>query len=144
MRTGDNRVATVIEFYQRELTDRFPEGEVKAIVRAVFNVRLGWDAMDLELRKQEALSESELLEVYLPLKRIRSGEPLQYILGRTNFHGLEIEVRPGVLIPRPETEELIELIVRSGYRPKKIVDIGTGSGCIALALKKEFPSAETI
>ena len=144
MRTGDNRVATVIDLYHRELADRFPEGEVKAIVRVVFNDRLGWDAMDLELRKQEALSESELLEVYLPLKRIRSGEPLQYILGRTIFHGLEIEVGPGVLIPRPETEELIELIVRSGIQPKKIVDIGTGSGCIALALKKEFPSAETI
>ena len=84
MRTGDNRVATVIDLYHRELADRFPVGEVKAIIRTVFADRLGWDAMDIELRKQEALSESELLEVYLPLKRIRSGEPLQYILGRTN------------------------------------------------------------
>ncbi|MDQ3099996.1 MAG: peptide chain release factor N(5)-glutamine methyltransferase, partial [Bacteroidota bacterium] len=144
MRTGDNRVATILDLYHRELSDRFPAGEVKAIMRAVFSDRLGWDPMDLELCKQEALSESELLDVYLPLKRIRSGEPLQYILGRTNFHGLELVVAPGVLIPRPETEELIELIIRSEIAPKKIVDIGTGSGCIALALKKEFPNASVI
>lgn len=144
MRTGDNRVATVIDLYHRELSDRFAAGEVRAIIRMIFSERLGWDPMDMELRKQDALSESELLEVYLPLKRIRTGEPLQYILGSTIFHGMRIEVAPGVLIPRPETEELIELIVRSGIVPKKIVDIGTGSGCIALALKKEFPQAEVI
>ena len=144
MRTGDNRVATVIDLYHRELADRFPAGEVKAIVRTVFADRLGWDVMDLELRKHEELSESELLDVYLPLKRIRSGEPLQYILGRAFFHGMMIGVGPGVLIPRPETEELIEKIIGSGIRPEKIVDIGTGSGCIALALKKEFPTADVM
>ncbi len=141
MRTGDNRVATVLELYDRELTGQFPEGEVKAIVRTIFSDRLGWNAMDIELRRKEALSESELLQVYLPLKRIRSGEPLQYILGSTVFHGLRIQVAPGVLIPRPETEELVERIIRSGIKPAKITDIGTGSGCIALALKNAFPSA---
>ncbi len=144
MRTGDNRVASLLSLYERELADRFSSGEVKAIVRSVFNDRLGWDAADIELRRNEALSESELLEVYLPLKRIRSGEPLQYILGRTYFHGLEIEVAPGVLIPRPETEEMIDLILKSGIDPGSIVDIGTGSGCIALALKKSFPGSRVI
>ena len=142
MRTGDNRVTTVLSLYERELAGEFSTGEVKAIVRTVFSDQLGWDPIDIELRKDEPLSESELLQVYLPLKRIRSGEPLQYILGRTFFHGLEIEVGPGVLIPRPETEEMIELIVKSGIDPRRIVDIGTGSGCIALALKKEFPKAQ--
>ncbi len=144
MRTGDNRVRRVMELYVRELRPLFPESEVKAILRSVFSEKLGWDAMELELRREEALSESELLQVYLPLKRIRSGEPLQYILGSTVFHGLKLEVAPGVLIPRPETEEMVDRIIRSGVKPKKIVDIGTGSGCIPLALKNAFPAAETI
>ena len=142
MRTGDNRVTTVLSLYERELAGEFSTGEVKAIVRTVFSDQLGWDPIDIELRKEEPLSESELLQVYLPLKRIRSGEPLQYILGKAHFYGLELEVGAGVLIPRPETEEMIELIVKSGIDPRRIVDIGTGSGCIALALKKEFPKTE--
>jgi release factor glutamine methyltransferase len=141
MRTGDNRVATVIDLYQRELASIHSEGEVKAMLRIIFQERLGWNAMDLGSRRDDALSESELLQVYLPLKRLRSGEPLQYVLGTADFHGLRLEVGPGVLVPRPETEELIELILRSGIRPGSIVDIGTGSGCIALALKKEFPES---
>jgi release factor glutamine methyltransferase len=141
MRTADNKVATLLALYEQELSPVFGPGEVKAILRTVFAERLGWDAMDLELRKHAVLSESELLQVYLPLKRIRSGEPLQYILGSVIFHGLRLHVAPGVLIPRPETEELVERIIGSGLKPQRIVDIGTGSGCIALALKKAFPSA---
>lgn len=114
------------------------------MLRIIFQERLGWNAIDLGLRRDLALSESELLQVYLPLKRLRSGEPLQYVLGTTDFHGLRLEVGPGVLIPRPETEELIDLILRSGIRPGSIVDIGTGSGCIALALKNEFQDSTVI
>ncbi|MFN3876074.1 MAG: hypothetical protein ACK4L7_09215, partial [Flavobacteriales bacterium] len=80
-----------------------------------------------------------LLKVYLPLKRLRNGEPLQYVLGKVEFHGLRLSVSPQVLIPRPETEELVELALRSVRQAKLIVDVGTGSGCIALALKKCFP-----
>lgn len=144
MRTGDNRVASVMELYHQELAPLHAPGELKAILRTVFQERLGWDALDLETRREHALSESELLQVYLPLKRLRNGEPLQYVLGSSQFHGMRLEVAPGVLIPRPETEELIELILASRPDPRTIIDIGTGSGCIALALKKEFPQSRVI
>jgi release factor glutamine methyltransferase len=117
---------------------------VRAIARQVFADRFGWDAAQLEMRKQDLLSESELLEVYEPLKRLMNGEPLQYILGTVHFHGLQLTVAPGVLIPRPETEELVERIIQSGVQPTCIVDIGTGSGCIALALGRAFTGTRVV
>ncbi len=144
MRTADNRVNTVLELYGSSLSDRYAAGEVRAIARAVFHDRLGWDTAQLELRRQASLSESELLKVYEPLERLATGEPLQYVLGSVQFHGLHLKVGPGVLIPRPETEELVERIIASGAVPTSIVDIGTGSGCIALALKRAFPTAHVL
>lgn len=144
MRTSDNKVGTVIERFAPGLAARYEEVEVKAIVRSVFQERLGWDAAQLELRKGDRLSESELLRVCVPLERLLSGLPLQYALGSVNFFGLQLKVGPGVLIPRPETEELVHRIVMENGAPKRIVDVGTGSGCIALALKRAYPGAEVI
>src|SRR5690606_37236047 len=134
MRIADNRIASVLGLYRSELASRYSESEARAIARAVFHDRMGLDAAGLELHKDDVLSESELLRVYDPVRRLAAGEPLQYVLGTVHFHGLTLEVAPGVLVPRPETEELVELIVRSGIAPRRIVDIGTGSGCIAIAL----------
>lgn len=83
------------------------------------------------------------------LQRLQTGEPVQYILGHTEFYGLDFKVNPSVLIPRPETEELVEwaissfqLAVDSWQQPYKILDIGTGSGCIAISLQKNLPGAQ--
>ncbi len=142
IRIPSNTVNAVLDRYQQDLSPLYPSGEVRAIAGAVFFDRMGWDATDLMLERGACLSESELLKVYLPLKRLRAGEPLQYVLGHTEFHGLRIAVDPSVLIPRPETEELVDLIIRSSAGvPDRILDVGTGSGCIALALKKAFPQA---
>ena len=141
MRTADNRVISVLSQYREQLGMLYPDGEVKAITRSVFQEMLGWDISQMEIRKFESLSESELLKVYLPLERLRAGEPLQHVLGSVYFHGLTLRVTPDVLIPRPETEELVELIVANEFSPTRIVDVGTGSGCIALALKQAFRKA---
>lgn len=142
VRIPANTVEAVLDLYQHDLGTSHGPAEARAIAEAVFHHQLAWDRTRLVAERQARLSESELLRVYLPLKRIRCGEPLQYVLGSVRFHGLELEVTPAVLIPRPETEELVDLIVRSGPRPARIVDVGTGSGCIALALARHFPGAE--
>lgn len=144
MRTADNRVRTLVGLYGTSLAGLYSAGEVKAILRAVFDHALGWDASQLELRRDEALSESELVKVYTPLQRLRLGEPLQYVLGSVQFHGVQVEVAPGVLIPRPETEEWVQRIIEEARMPARILDIGTGSGCIALALKRAYPNASVI
>lgn len=73
------------------------------------------------------------------IERLAAGEPVQYLLGRTEFYGREFVVRQGVLIPRPETEELVAWVVKD--RPQAILDVGTGSGCIAATLALELPEA---
>jgi release factor glutamine methyltransferase len=139
-----NTVGAVLAAYVQRLAPRYERPESLAMARIIFAERLGWDRARLELAGSQALSESELLKVYLPIKRLAAGEPLQYVLGKVYFHGLELSVAPGVLIPRPETEELVERIAASGIRPRCIMDIGTGSGAIALALKQQFPAARVI
>ncbi len=75
------------------------------------------------------------------LERLRTHEPIQYILGKTNFMDLEFIVDSSVLIPRPETEELVRLILKEDLYGKEILDIGTGSGCIAVSLAKNLPNS---
>ena len=85
----------------------------------------------------------EVLDSYLKLlDRRKSGEPVAYILGRQEFYGLELEVDPAVLIPRPETELLVDLALQLGFG--SIVDLGTGSGAIAIAIKRERPQARVV
>jgi len=76
------------------------------------------------------------------LKRLKTHEPIQYVLGKTSFMDLEFKVNSSVLIPRPETEELVRLILKEDLDEKKILDIGTGSGCIAISLAKNLPNAK--
>jgi release factor glutamine methyltransferase len=114
---------------------------------------LGIDRLHL-YKEDPDIPENILFQIYEYLRRRAAREPLQYILGYTEFHGLKIKVGPGVLIPRPETELLVEEALRilrnigkgKGTEKKsdntKILDLCTGSGCIALALAREFPNAE--
>ncbi|HEY0976799.1 MAG TPA: peptide chain release factor N(5)-glutamine methyltransferase [Flavobacteriales bacterium] len=141
MRVASNAVGAVLDLYRTDLAELYAPGEITAIARWIFQEKLGLDALDTAT----TLSESELLKVYLPLKRLRTGEPLQYVIGHVDFHGVRVAVGPEVLIPRPETEELVDLILRSrSTPPTTVIDLCTGSGCIALALKKAWPMARVI
>ncbi|WP_458626206.1 peptide chain release factor N(5)-glutamine methyltransferase [Winogradskyella sp. PC D3.3] len=103
--------------------------------------------IQLTLEPELAITKSETDTFFKVLEDLKQQKPIQYILGETEFFGLPFKVNKNVLIPRPETEELVDLISRSVMslvvdKPVKILDIGTGSGCIAIALAKNLPNAK--
>ncbi len=131
---------TYQEIWQR-LSDSYDEREAKAVARYLLDVGYGLTMTDIIGGAVERIDESRLNE---QLRRLQAGEPVQYVLGRTFFCGHEFRVRPGVLIPRPETEELVGVACDrvARYGEIHILDIGTGSGCIAISLALAIPDAQ--
>lgn len=94
------------------------------------------------LAEDTLLTESEILKLLSASKELKKGRPLQYISGRSEFLGLDLKTDERALIPRPETEELVKWVIDSHEQLKRILDIGTGTGCIALALKEHYAHAD--
>ena len=127
------------ESYFKEKGFENPRGEIEWLLRAV----LDCSRMDVYLRFEEPLSQSQLATLRGWVKRRLAREPLQYITGFCDFYGREFFVNKHVLIPRPETERLIDTVLENlkGIDSSSILDVGTGSGCIATTLGLEIPSS---
>ena len=131
-------------FFQNGLLGYYPKEEIDAFFYRICEQHLGLRRIDVSL-KPETLITSETFEYLETItSRLLTYEPIQYILGTTSFFGLEFKVDANVLIPRPETEELVAWILKvaNPNQSLKILDIGTGSGCIAVSLAKHLPNAE--
>lgn len=130
------------EHISAALRDIYPEAEVNSLLRIILEKISGMQAALFLSDKSKQLNEQQEKRLDDILLRLKKSEPLQYIIGETEFCGLPFLVNPAVLIPRPETEELVEWVVQD-YRsqPVRILDIGTGSGCIAVSLAKLLPLA---
>ena len=133
-----NRITTYI---RQSLQDIYPPEEVKALSMLICCDMLGLDALDIYMGKDIILSECKQRELENIIFRLQKNEPIQYIRGFAEFCGRKFKVAPGVLIPRPETAELVELIVKENPGARHLLDIGTGSGCIAISLSKSLPGA---
>ncbi len=191
MRIPSNKIADVVHFFRDELKNTYEKDELETFIAYCFEEYLNLKRADIFLNYNSTISESELLKFNFAIKELKRYRPIQYILGKADFCGLKFIVNQHVLIPRPETEELVYLIVKenefrrtengewrmesgewrmengerrtenfsqlpthssrltpselptpnSRLTPCSILDIGTGSGCIPISLKKNIPSA---
>lgn len=131
-----------VSHIRRALQECFSVQEAANISRIVCCEMLGQSTVDYYLGKDITLSLKEKQELDGILSRLRNFEPIQYIQGTARFLGRTFRVAPGVLIPRPETEELVETMLKEISPLSRILDVGTGSGCIAISLSKELPDAK--
>lgn len=138
------------KIFSQELSKLYSSGENSEIFTIVAQKILDLDRFQLRVNGDQNISEREENQFQEILIALKTGKPFQQILGETEFYGLKFFVNEHVLIPRPETEELLELAIKkarvSGFEvrdkgPLKILDIGTGSGIIPIVLKKHFPNA---
>lgn len=118
----------------------YGDGETEAIIRIIFHHVKGWNTVDMIIHDGEPLSDFVKSEIDAILKRLLNHEPIQYITGEARFHGMEFHVTPDALIPRPETDELADMIIDdAGNREDlDVLDIATGSGCLAIALARSL------
>lgn len=131
----------------QELTPLYDAGEAESFFYLILEAKHQLKRIDIALQPELVLPVSELETWNSILEQLKREIPIQYILGTTHFYGLEFKVNENVLIPRPETEELVDWIIKSQKsevrnKKVKILDIGTGSGCIAISLAKNLSNAE--
>ena len=134
---------------RRRLEPIYGKDESRAMIREIFRVLNGCDATEFIIRLTDDYPLSDYIRSKIEdiLGRLERHEPLQYILGEAHFYGLDLHVEPGVLIPRPETEELVRVIAADNPSSDlQVVDLGTGSGAIAIALSRymSFPEITAI
>jgi release factor glutamine methyltransferase len=152
----------LLKLLRNSLHDLYPDRELESIGRLLMEHITGLNRVQIHLNPELALTAEDEQRVGAIIARLREHEPIQYILGETEFYGLKLKVRRGVLIPRGETEELVEWILKAQGAGRKaqgmvegteggrgegcvrILDIGCGSGAIAIALARSLPAADVV
>lgn len=143
----------ILQDIARRLQAVYPAGEARAVARILMEDGFRLSQTDILMGKDNELSAEQRLCVEKCVRRLLAGEPMQYVTGQCLFLGRPFSVRPGCLIPRPETEDLVAAIVENAKRrieadgqehPLRVLDIGTGSGCIAVSLALELGEAACV
>ena len=134
-----NNLIDLLPYYKTKLVDIYEDNEIENIFYVICDYKHNLSRIDVKI-SNTLLSESELLMHRACIKRLLTNEPIQHIIGETEFYGLPFLVNQDVLIPRPETEELIDFILSTTKDSAlTILDIGTGTGCIPITLKSNLP-----
>jgi len=142
MRILSNKIKDIVLFFKQELHDLYDEREIKSFINLVMEEYTGLNSAQILISDDRLVNESVLLKIKFAINDLKLYKPLQYILEKTWFYGNEYKVTPDVLIPRPETEELVKWVIDDFTNRRQtftLLDIGTGSGCIPVSLKKQLP-----
>ena len=138
------KLAEVLQYMQEQIGTLYPEDEYKSIRRIIFERLTTIRPIDFHLKPQMEVSNDIVVQIKQILEELKIYKPIQYVLGTTEFLSLRLRVTPAVLIPRPETEELADWIIKTHkFNENKILDIGTGTGCLAIALDKLMVHSQT-
>ncbi|OUS00693.1 protein-(glutamine-N5) methyltransferase, release factor-specific [Flavobacteriales bacterium 33_180_T64] len=143
------RLKDILEIYHKELDERFGVHEVDSFFNLVIERYLNLKRIHLVLKPEYSVTKTEEQPLFEALSLLKLENPIQYILGETEFYGLPFNVNKYTLIPRPETEELVDWILTEHLKCEdklqlKILDIGTGTGCIAISLAHNLPKAKIL
>lgn len=133
---------TITNRIKEGLTDSYPVGEITALTRIIATEILDIPQMTFFLKENVELTHEQEATLDDAIKRLQKHEPIQYIQGYSDFCGLRFKVTPATLIPRPETSELVEWVASEATGNERILDIGTGSGCIAVSLANKMPQSK--
>lgn len=130
---------------RKELDGIYSREELESLVFLIFEKLKGYSRTQFLLAKDDRLNPEDRIKINEIVARLKLHEPIQYILGETEFYGLPIRTVPGVLIPRPETEELAQWVIQENKTKKPVIlDIGTGTGCLAISLRKNIPDSTVL
>jgi release factor glutamine methyltransferase len=142
MQITSHTIQSAIAFYKSELADIYSESELQNIINWVFEKQLKLSPTDIVSKRETSINLADIKELEKMCQELKAHKPIQYVLGEAEFYHLKLKVNESVLIPRPETEELVEIIIKkfnTQHSILNILDIGTGSGCIPIAIKKNIP-----
>lgn len=142
MEIHSNYLKDVVSFFRSRLHAVYSESELDLILRWIMEKQLGLKDAAFLTDEKIRVNQSDLIKLEQMCFKLERHMPIQYVLSEAEFYGLKFKVNPAVLIPRPETEELVELIRLTSSNLRNLLDIGTGSGCISIALKKNLPLAK--
>ncbi len=144
MKIASNKLCELFSFYTSELGALYDKHELQSIFELVCEKYLNYSKIEVKQKFNDNINQSELIQIYNTAVSLKKGIPVQYILKEAFFYDTIFKVTNDVLIPRPETEELVDIIIKSNINYSSILDIGTGSGCIPIIFKKKFPHSNII
>ncbi len=132
--------------FESELSDTYPKEEIQSFFTLLLDYFLNYSRIDSVTRASETIANDEVEKFNETIIRLQRHEPIQYIIGETEFFGFPFFVNEHTLVPRPETEELVLWVLSEmkGRESQRILDIGTGSGCIAVSIAKNEPQSEVM
>ena len=137
------KIKQIISYIKTSLRDYYPPEEISGFIFLIFEHFFSMSRTELLMKQDTDICHEFVMKIKYVVNELRKYRPLQYIINQTEFFGLPLFVNPDVLIPRPETEELVDWIIQNHHEKEyHILDIATGSGCVAIALKKNLPDSQ--